>query len=68
MAFLLNFGQMKMSSKRRVIVDEVVIEPLPKQELGHAIHALQTFSLFAEVDIDSFKSSIRNISRIIVAD
>ena len=43
----------------------MIDEPPPKQELCHAIHVLQTISLFTEVDIDSFKSKIRNISRII---
>ena len=37
-----------------------------KQELCHAM--LQTFSLFSEVDIDSFKSNLRKISRIIDSD
>ena len=50
--------------------DEVVIyEPPPKrpskQELCDAIAVLQTLSLSVEVYIDSFKSNLRNISRII---
>ena len=52
MTFLVNFGQMAVSLKRR-----------PWNE----VDMLQTFSLFVqvEVDINSFKSNVRNISRII---
>ena len=36
-----------------------------KQEMCHAIDVLQKFSLFSEVAIDSFKSTVRTISKII---
>ena len=53
--------------------DEVFIEEPPpkrpsKQDLGHAIDVLQTFSLFVRVDHDSFKTNIKNISRIVDRD
>ena len=53
--------------------DEVFIEePPPKrpsnQDLCHAIDVLQTFSLFVRVDHDSFKTKIKNISRIVDRD
>ena len=53
--------------------DEVVTdEPPPKrpskQELSNAMDVLQTFSLFVGVDVDMFKSNIKNISRIIDRD
>ena len=39
-----------------------------KQDLCHAIDVLQTFSLFERVDHDSFKTNIKNISRIVDRD
>ena len=53
--------------------DEVFIEEPPpkrpsKQDLCHAIDVLQTFSLFVRVDHDSFKTNIKNISRIVDRD
>ena len=53
--------------------DEVEIdEPPPKRpskhELCHAIDVLRMFSLLVEVDIDSLKSTVRNLSRIIDSD
>ena len=50
--------------------EDVINEPPSKrpskEELCHAIDVLETFSLFAEVDIDSFKSNVTNISRTMV--
>ena len=53
--------------------DEVFIEEPPpkrpsKQDLCHTIDVLQTFSLFVQVDHDSFKTNIKNISRIVDRD
>ena len=53
--------------------DEVFIEEPPpkrpsKQDLCQAIDLLQTFSLFVLVDHDSFKTNIKNISRIVDSD
>lgn len=50
--------------------DEVLIdEPPPKRpskhKRCHAIGVLQTFSLFIEVETDSFKTNLRKLSRMI---
>lgn len=50
--------------------DEVLIdEPPPKRpskhELCHTMGVLQTFSLFIEVETDSFKTNLRKLSRMI---
>lgn len=50
--------------------DEVLIdEPPPKRpskhELCHTMGVLQTFSLFIEVETDSFKTNLRKLSRMV---
>ena len=54
--------------ENEVVTDEPPPKRPSKQELSHAMDVLQTFSLFVGVDVNSFKSNIKNISRIIDRD
>jgi len=47
------------------VIDELPPKRPSKHELCQAIDVLRTFSLPVEVDIDSSKSNVRKLSRII---
>ena len=48
-----------------MLIDEPSPKRPSKHELCHAMGVLQTFSLFIEVETDSFKTNLRKLSRMI---